>query len=149
MKSLLLLLLLLLTLLPAMYAQPTATVHGAVTDESGAVIPGAKVTVSNTAGPVKSVTATDDGSYSVSGLQPGKYTVQAASPGLQQIQPSAVDLSASPNATANLQLQVAAEKQEVTVQENSGPAVSVDPSAERRRFGVARRGFAGLVGRSG
>jgi Carboxypeptidase regulatory-like domain len=130
MKSFLLLTLLLLTLsLPATYAQPTATVHGAVTDESGAVIPGAKVTVSNAAGPVKSVTAADDGNYSVSGLQPGKYTVQAASPGLQQIQPFAVDLSASPNATANLQLQVAAEKQEVTVQENSGPAVSVDPSA--------------------
>ncbi len=102
--------------------------HGAVTDESGAVIPGAKVTVSTAAGPVKSVTATDDGNYSITGLQPGKYTVQATSPGLQQIQPAAVDLSASTNSTANLQLTVAAEKQEVTVQENAGPAVSVDPS---------------------
>ncbi len=129
MKSLLLLPTLLVTLLlPALDAQPSATVHGAVTDESGAVIPGAKVTVSNAAGPVKSVTATDDGNYSIPGLQPGKYTVQATSPGLQQIQPAPVDLSASPNATANLQLTVAAEKQEVTVQENAGPAVSVDPS---------------------
>jgi Carboxypeptidase regulatory-like domain len=136
MKALLLLLLLLLTVLsplvlltPSLYAQPSsATVHGAVTDESGAVIPGAKVTISNAAGPVKSGTAGDDGNYSITGLAPGQYSVQATSPGLQQIKPFAVDLAASPTATANLQLQVAAEKQEVTVQENPGPAISVDPT---------------------
>src|SRR3984957_9700893 len=112
MKSLLLLTLLLLTLLlPTTYAQPAGLVHGVVTDESGALVQGAKVTVSNAAGPVKSATAGDDGSYSINGVPPGKYTVQAASPGLQQAQPFAVDLTASPNATANLQLGVAAEKQ--------------------------------------
>ena len=125
MKSLLLLLTL---IVPALYAQPTAILHGAVTDESGAIIPGAKVTVSNASGPVKSATVSDDGNYSIAGLEPGKYTVQAASPGLQQIKPATVDLSASANTTANLQLTVAAEKQEVTVQENAGPSVSVDPS---------------------
>jgi hypothetical protein len=128
MKYILLLFLLSLTLFRGLYAQPTSGVHGAVTDESGAIIPGAKVTVSNTAGPVKSATVGDDGNYSINGLQPGKYTIQAASPGLQQIQPAPLDLSSSASATVNLQLQVAAEKQEVTVQENVGPAVSVDPS---------------------
>ncbi len=128
MKSLLLLLLLLLTLLPATYAQPSGIVHGVVTDESGALVQGATVTVSNAAGPVKSGRAGDDGSYSINGVPPGQYTVQATLPGFHQAQPMAVDLSASPNVTANLQLQVAAEKQEVTVQENAGPAVSVDPS---------------------
>src|SRR5580698_4525619 len=128
MKPLLLLLLLLLTILPATYAQPSGIVHGVVTDESGALVPGAKVTVSNAAGPVKTGTAGNDGSYSINGIPSGQYNVVATSPGLQQAQPFAVDLSASPNATANIQLQVAAEKQEVTVQENAGPQVSVDPS---------------------
>jgi len=133
MKSLLLLLLLLLTLLPAANAQPSgivpsAMVHGVVTDESGALVPAATVTVSNAAGPVKSGTASDDGNYSINGLAPGRYTIQASAPGLKQTRPTVVDLSASPSATANLQMQVVAEKQEVTVQENSGPAVSVDPS---------------------
>src|SRR5580698_5049487 len=128
MKPLLLLLLLLLTLLPATYAQPTGIVHGVVTDESGALVQGATVTVSSAAGPVKSGKAGDDGSYSINGVPPGQYTVQATLPGFHQAQPIPVDLSASPNVTANLQLQVAAEKQEVTVQENAGPAVSVDPS---------------------
>ena len=119
---------LLLALSAILRAQPVATVHGAVTDESGAVIPGARITVSNAAGPVKSAIATDNGSYSINGLTPGKYNVQATAPGLQQAQPFAVDLTTSPNATVNLQLLVAAEKQEVTVQENPGPAISVDPS---------------------
>jgi hypothetical protein len=129
MKSLLLLLPLLLTLLPATYAQPAGVLHGVVTDESGALVPGATVTVSNAKGPVKSATSGDDGTYSVSGLDEGAYTVQASSPGLQQVQPTAVELrGGTQTATANLQMRVAAEKQEVTVQENPGPAVSVDPS---------------------
>ena len=121
-------LLLLLTLLPAAYAQSSATVHGVVTDESGALVPHASVTVSNAAGTVKTGTSGDDGSYSISGLAPGQYSVQASSPGLKQATPFAVDLATTPNATANLQMQVVAEKQEVTVQENAGPQVSVDPS---------------------
>jgi Carboxypeptidase regulatory-like domain len=129
MKSTLLVLLLLLTLLPAIHAQPAGVVHGIVTDESGAIIPGAKVTVSNATGPVKSATAGDDGNYSVLGLGEGAYTVQASAPGLQQLKPSPVELrGGTQTATVNLQMTVAAEKQEVTVQENAGPAISVDPS---------------------
>jgi hypothetical protein len=129
MKSLLLLLLLLLTLLPATYAQPAGVLHGVVTDESGALVPGATVKVSNAAGAVKSATAGSDGNYSVPGLDEGTYTVQASSPGLQQLKPTSVELrGGTQTATVNLILTVAAEKQEVTVQENAGPAVSVDPS---------------------
>ena len=128
MKSLLLLLLLLLTLLPKTYAQPAGVVHGVVTDESGALVPGAKVTVSNAAGPVKSAIAGNDGAYSVAGLDAGTYTVQATLPGFQQIKPASINLAGSTPATLDLQLTVAAEKQEVTVQENAGPQVSVDPS---------------------
>ena len=114
----------------AMFGQPgSGVVHGVVTDESGALVPGAKVTVSNATGPVKSVTAADNGNYSVTGLPPGKYVVQASSPGLVQFQPAPLDVSGGVQpATLNLQLRVAAEKQEITVQENSGPSVSVDPT---------------------
>jgi hypothetical protein len=129
MKPLLVLLMLLSTLLPAAFAQPAGVLHGVVTDESGALVPGAKVTVSNAAGPVKSATAGNDGAYSVTGLDAGAYTVQASSPGLQQLKPASVELrGGTQTATLDLQLTVAAEKQEVTVQENAGPQVSVDPS---------------------
>src|SRR5579862_4259083 len=110
---------LLLALSPAIFGQPgSGVVRGVVTDESGALVPGAKITVSNSGGPVKSVTASGDGNYSVTGLPPGKYAVQASSPGLIQNQPATVDVSGGVQpATLNLQLRVAAEKQEVMVQE--------------------------------
>src|SRR6202162_3173781 len=121
---------LLLVFSAAMFGQPgSGIVRGVVTDESGALVPGAKVTVSSASGPVKSVTAAGDGNYSVTGLSPGRYVVQAASPGLVQAQPATVDVSGGLQpASLNLQLRVAAEKQEVTVQENPGPTISVDPS---------------------
>jgi hypothetical protein len=121
-------LLLFLTFSLATHAQQLGILRGSVTDESGALVPGAKVTISNAAGPVKAVTSGDDGSYSVAGLAPGKYTVVATSPGLVQIQPATVDLSNGGTATQNLVLRVTLEKQEVTVQENVGPTVSTDPS---------------------
>lgn len=120
--------LLLLSLAGALSAQQLGTLHGVITDESGALVPGAKVTVSNEAGPVKSVTAGNDGTYSIAGIPPGKYTVQASSPGLVQFAPAMVDISGGSTPALNLQLRVTLEKQEVTVQENSGPMVSTDPS---------------------
>jgi len=120
--------LLLLSLSLALSAQQLGTLHGVITDESGALVPGAKITVSNASGPVKVGTAGNDGSYSIAGIPPGKYTVQAASPGLQQFEPATVDISGGATPTLNLQLRVTLEKQEVTVQENSGPMVSTDPS---------------------
>jgi hypothetical protein len=112
----------------ARHAQQLGILHGTVMDESGALVPGAKVTVSNAAGPVKSVVAGNDGTYSIAGLAPAKYTVQAVSPGLVQFQPATVDLSTSSSVLLDIKLRVAAEKQEVTVQENVGPMVSTDPS---------------------
>ena len=55
--------------------------------------------------------------------------MEAASPGLVQPQPATVNIASGPQPVVlNLQLRVAIEKQEVTVQENPGPMVSVDPS---------------------
>ncbi|HEV8043048.1 MAG TPA: carboxypeptidase-like regulatory domain-containing protein [Bryobacteraceae bacterium] len=128
MSKKLLALLLPLTFSLALHAQQLGILHGTVMDESGALVPGAKVTVSTAAGPVKSATAGDDGTYSIAGLPPGKYSVQAASPGLVQFQPATADIAAGGTATLDLKLRVALEKQEVTVQENVGPTVSTDPS---------------------
>lgn len=108
--------------------QVAGTLKGQVTDESGALVPGAKVSATAPGGVVKVTTSGNDGSYTITGLQPGKYNVQASSPGLSQFQPAVVDISGGV-ATLNLQLKVVLEKQEVTVQENTGPTVSTDASS--------------------
>ena len=74
-KQILVVLLLLIVSL-ALNAQQLGILRGVVTDESGALVPGAKVVVSDGARPVKSVIAGNDGSYSIAGIPPGKYTVQ-------------------------------------------------------------------------
>jgi len=121
-------LLLILTLCSAIaVAQNTGAVKGTITDESGALVPGAKVTASSPSGVVKATTSGSDGSYTLNGLAPGKYTVQASSPGLTQIQPASADVAGAP-VTLNIPLRVVLEKQEVTVQENVGPTITTDPT---------------------
>ena len=105
----------------------TAILRGIATDESGAVVPGAKVTVSGPSGPVKITTTGADGSYTVAGLPPGVYTVQAAAPDLAMGQPAKVTLSGAA-LTLNLQLKVASTVQQVTIQEDAGPQITTDPS---------------------
>ena len=103
-----------------------ATLRGQITDESGAVIPGATVTLKGPSGFVKTSTTGNDGSYSFTGLTPGSYTVQASAPELAMPQPAKINLRTG-NQSLNLQLKVAATTQQVTIQEQSGPTVSPDP----------------------
>ena len=110
-----------------MLAQTNGTIRGSVQDETGAVIPGAKVTASGPRGVMKSVTSGADGSFTVVGLPAGAYTVQATSPGLTQFQIAKVELGSTP-VSLNIQLRVAAENQQITVQETTAPAVTTDPA---------------------
>ena len=107
--------------------QTNGTIRGSIQDESGAVIPGSKVTASGPRGMVKTATAGADGSYVFAGLPAGQYTVQAMSPGLNQFQPAKVDVGSNP-VILNIKLRVSLETQQVTVAESTTPAVTTDPS---------------------
>jgi hypothetical protein len=126
MKLICFLLVISLLTLPA-FAQTTA-LRGQVTDESGAVVPGAKVTLSGPAGLSKTAVAANDGSYSFLDLPPGNYTVHASAPGLA-LQQSAKIAARGGSQTLNLLLNVAADKQSLTVEENGGPTVSTEAAA--------------------
>src|SRR5262245_24527239 len=59
------------------HAQNTGIVEGAVADESGAVLPGATVTLRNADTGVERTAVTDaEGRYRFPALQPGDYTVR-------------------------------------------------------------------------
>jgi hypothetical protein len=116
----------LLAFAESLWAQ-TATLKGVVADESGAVVPKASVVLKGPGGLTSPVVAGDDGSYSFTGLPTGNYTVEAAAPELTLPQPQKISLRAGVQ-TLNLQLRVASTSQQVTVQENAGPAVSTDPT---------------------
>jgi len=67
------------------HAQFKASVQGTITDSSGALIPQAKVTVTNTeTGKTQEIIASDDGFYRVTGLAPGKYKLTVEKTGYKQ-----------------------------------------------------------------
>ena len=70
------------TTLPVMAQNPTGSIRGTVTDEHGAVIQNANVTVTNKAtGDSRKVNAGNDGIYAVENLLPGQYDVKVEAQG--------------------------------------------------------------------
>ncbi len=100
----------------------TATLGGQVADESGAVVPGAKVTIGS-----RIATADNNGMYAVTGLAAGSYSVTAAAPDLA-MQPVKIILKSGAQ-TLNLVLKVATTVQQVTVAESVGPVLSTESTS--------------------
>ncbi len=106
-----------LSLLPSLaWAQATGAISGIVSDNSGAVLPGATVTVVNTAtGQTRTATSGSDGFYTVPLLQPGSYRVTVALQGFSTLTRDGVKVTVSETARVNAQLQVGGRSEDVTV----------------------------------
>jgi hypothetical protein len=83
----------------------TGSILGSVVDSTGAVIPKAAVTVTNTGTGVKSkATTTSAGDYTVLSLIPGQYSVLAESPGFAKEDVTGITLAVAQQARVNLVL---------------------------------------------
>ncbi|HUO26502.1 MAG TPA: TonB-dependent receptor [Candidatus Aquilonibacter sp.] len=92
------------------------TVSGVVSDASGAIIRGAKVTLLDEQKGYQFTTTSDnDGRYLFASIPPGSYSVSAEMKGFEKIVRPHLILNVSENATANLTLKVGAEAQSVEV----------------------------------
>ena len=93
----------------------TGALTGVVMDSTGAVVPGATVTVTDTAtGATLKITTNDAGRYTAPLLKPSKYNVSAATSGMQSTSTSiAVLVGQTP--TADLTVTPTASNQTVTV----------------------------------
>src|SRR5436190_20033820 len=73
-----------------------ATPIGTVTDSSGATVPNATVTVTETqTGISRKTTTTSDGVYTVPYLAPGVYRVEVENPGFKKFSRDSVGLAAT------------------------------------------------------
>ncbi|MBV9307775.1 MAG: carboxypeptidase regulatory-like domain-containing protein, partial [Acidobacteriaceae bacterium] len=104
------------------------SISGTIKDNTGGVIPGASVTLSNEGGTVRTVTTGADGSYVFRGIAPGAYTISATYTGLQQEGITAVTVVTGQAATRDISMTLQAQRQEVTVNETATNTVSTDPA---------------------
>jgi hypothetical protein len=104
----------------------TGTFTGVVTDPSGAVVPGATVTIANQATGVKyNLTTNSAGVYYVTSVPPGQYTIKAKMKGFQSYLTHDVTMSVDYTQRLDIRLQVGAETQTITV-ESAAPLVSTE-----------------------
>ena len=95
----------------------TTTLSGVVADTSGAVVPGADVTVKNTAtAETYSAVTGGNGAFSVASLVPGTYTVTVALQGFKTAVLNNVVLNAGVPAAVSVKLEVGALEETVVVQ---------------------------------
>jgi hypothetical protein len=124
----------LITLLPVFaHAQATASIAGAVTDASGAVLPGVTVEAASPAliEKVRTVTTDGAGQYRLEQLRGGVYTVAFTLPGFNTVKREGVELAGSFAASINAEMRVGAVEETVTVTGES-PIVDIQ-SANRQR----------------
>ena len=106
----------LLAFSPAAQAQENATVNGTVTDSSGAVIPNANVTLTNTAtGVVRTVTSNSVGAYRFPNVGIGTYTLDVTASGFAKFQRTGIVVNVASSVEADAKLNVGAQAQTVTV----------------------------------
>ncbi len=95
----------------------SSSIVGTVTDESGAAIPGASVTVTNTGTQNKRAVETNErGDYSVTALDIGMYEVAAQLEGFSRALATNVRLEVDLVRRQNLTLQIGAVTEQITVQ---------------------------------
>jgi hypothetical protein len=109
----------------AAQTQSTGDITGAITDPSGGLVPGAKVTLKDEAkGSVQDTTSNKDGAYRFYLLPPGPYTVTVTATGFST-QTAPVQVGVGQIATANFSMAVGAVGTTVTVTETA-PLLSTD-----------------------
>jgi hypothetical protein len=114
---------------PSLFGQAasgTATIGGAITDPTGAAIPGADVTVRNADTNVsRDLRSNEAGIYEAVSLQPGTYEVKVTKPGFSTLTRTGVTVSVGQRAVIDMSLKVSGVAEDVSVVEET-PVVDTD-----------------------
>lgn len=102
----------------------TGTVTGTATDQTGAVLAGAKVEISNAKGVKVTTTTNDQGVYTVSGLEPGTYDVTISKGAFKNFQTSGLVVTAGATLPLDALLEPAGTEEKVEV--TAGGAAQVE-----------------------
>ncbi len=120
-------------------AQTAAEITGEVTDPSGAAVPNASVTATNTATNVARPTTTNSaGIYSFPELTPGTYQVRVAAAGFENVVKTNIELQVQQDARIDFTLAVGQATQTIEVSANAALLTTEDATVgtviEQRRI---------------
>src|SRR5215469_4094335 len=102
------------------YAQANSQLTGIVTDQTGAVVAGATVTLTDPATGFTNTTETGaTGLYAISGLNPANYNLKVSAKGFQSYAQTGIVVNVSATVRADVKLTVGTETQTVTVEANA------------------------------
>jgi hypothetical protein len=108
------------------WAQTKASLRGTVTDQSGGVVAGAKVILTNTGtGIARTASTSADGTYLFDLVEVGKYSVTVDKPGFSTFVQDGIVLELNQNGRLDVALKVGQESQTIEVTSN---VVQVDTS---------------------
>ena len=116
--------------LPALAQTTTATLSGTVTDQNGAIVPNANVSVTDTAkGLKRNVVTNSEGQFTVPLLPPGQYTILIERDGFTAVQVPNIVLNVGDQKALAVQLKVGDVKAAIDVRSdetliNTSPGVS-------------------------
>jgi len=102
------------------YGQENGTILGTVTDPTGAAVPNAKVTITNTqTGIVRSTQTNETGNYAARELPIGQYKVQVEVSGFKTFNTTGITLNVKDTIRVDAGLQVGQTQESVTVEANA------------------------------
>lgn len=156
------LLLVLVLMSAAMFGQETrSTLTGRVTDSTGAIVPHARIAVTNLdSGAKASLLSNSAGEYTVPFLVPGPYRIAVTSDGFKSFVHTGIKLQTQQTVTENVVLEVGAANQSITVSADAplvdtatastGQVLTSDeladlPSNGRSPLGFARNAYGAVA----
>src|SRR5213594_4830698 len=98
----------------------TAQISGTIKDQSGAVLPGVEVTITQTAtGAKRTAVSNETGNYVLASLPLGPYMLEAGLPGFKTYVQTGIVLQVDASPTINVVLQIGQVSDQVEVQANA------------------------------
>ncbi len=135
------------------FAQANSTVTGIVTDQTGAVVAGAKVVLTDPGtGSANTTESGATGLFSISGLNPANYNLKISAKGFEAFAQNGVVVNVSSTVRVDVKLTIGAENQTVTVeadaltvQTDSNVVSTLISSEQISEIATENRNFAALA----
>ena len=109
-----------------MAQQRAGSLRGQVTDELGALVVGATVSLVAADGTQRTATTNTEGVYTFNSVAPGAYTLRVVSAGFTPYEKTELAVASGPRTTHDVKLVVTLEKQVITITEDQ--ALNTDPA---------------------